>query len=75
MAKTIQSVPETITLQQLGEFVGNFGFTPEDLANLNVSPSGITAVVFERDETGARKLNAPAGDGYVKHVIRIPVEM
>lgn len=73
MAKTIHGVPETIALDQLTEFVGKFGFKPEDLANLNVGPDGVTAVVFERDETGARKLNS-LGSGYVKHVIRIPVE-
>lgn len=73
MTKTIHGVPETIARDQLTEFVGNFGFKPEDLANLNVGPEGVTAVVFERDETGARKLNS-LGSGYVKHVIRIPVE-
>ncbi|MNI96875.1 hypothetical protein D3C73_1554160 [compost metagenome] len=71
MAKTIPGVPDKITREQLVEFLGNFGFKPEDLANLNVGPEGVTAVVFERDEAGARKIGP---FGYVKHVIRIPVE-
>ena len=73
MAKIIDGVPETISREALTSFLSNFGFKPEDLANLNVGPEGVTAVVFERDETGARKLNS-LGSGYVKHVIRIPVE-
>jgi len=73
MAKTIQGVPESITRDQLKEFLNNFGFKPEELTNLNVGPEGVTAVVFERNENGTRKLNT-FGDGYVKHVIRIPIE-
>lgn len=73
MAKTFEGVPDTITREDLKSFLANFGFKPEELTNLNIGPEGVTAVVLERDETGARKLNT-GGGGYVKHVIRIPVE-
>ena len=72
MAKTINAVPDKITREQLAEFVGNFGFKPSDLSNLNVGPEGVTAVVFERHENGALKFGT--NGEYVKHVIRIPVE-
>ncbi|WP_440102381.1 hypothetical protein [Glutamicibacter mishrai] len=74
MAKSIDGVPETISQEELTSFVSHFGFKPEDLSNLNVSPEGVTAVVFERNEDGSRKLNSNGINGYVKHVIRIPIE-
>lgn len=74
MAKTIDGVPETISREALTSFLSNFGFKPEDLSNLNIGPEGVTAVVFERNEDGSRKLNTSGINGYVKHAIRIPVE-
>lgn len=73
MAKTIEGVPDTISLEQLTEFTSKFGFEPKQLVNLNINHLGVTATVFEYNEDGSKKLNT-GGNGYVKHVIRIPVE-
>lgn len=74
MAKIIEGVPEFITREDYIDLIAASGLDPNNLQDLRFSSDGIHAVVFHRDEDGARRLdNSPGATGYLKHRIFIPV--
>lgn len=72
MPKTIESVPESISRADYIAMFQRVGIDPNYTASLTFHPKSIEAVVFERADDGARLLD-PHGDGYIKHIVSIPV--
>lgn len=70
MSKTIVGVPESVSRAAWIAMFKQYGFDPGNVKSLQFHHSSIEAVVFEVDEAGTKLLGE---DGYIKHIVSIPV--
>lgn len=70
MTKTIEGVPEEITIAQLTELCSLLGLDTRDLIELHMTVGQVTATVIARDADGNRIMT---GEGYAHHDIAIKI--
>lgn len=76
MSKTIEGIPEFITLDQYLALFAACGIEPSEVVELRMANDGIHVLVFALDENGKRRVDFTPGEepgGYYKHRVFIPV--
>ena len=72
MSKTIEGIPEFITMEQYLGLFAACGVTPEQVVELRMAADGVHVLVFAQDGNGKRQID-PRRDSYYKHRVFIPV--
>lgn len=72
MSKTIEGIPEFITVDQYLGLFAACGIDPKEVVELRMAADGVHALVFALDEHGERRVEWNSGGRY-KHRIFIPV--